>query len=209
MTNDAATQQALGIDLPDLWMVLKPDEVQALDIDAALAAHSLASDLELRAAVVDLKSRLIEGRSKGLAIVGLLIGRIGIEGPDADAPAGWRNQVLVASVAVASRTFDQDVNMYALQKLVTENDSSSMLRDVTQVAVPEFDGFASTGLIQTESGRAFRKSNYLVSPDRRTVVTVGFETPNLWLAEEFEELFDDIVATVRVEPVVPAGTVGS
>jgi len=148
------------------------------------------------------RAMLIEARAEGLVLASGMVDVIQPEG----APVP---QVVAASGFVVLRPsgrLEGALSPVAWHTAIRGAEADGILPLVeAPVTFPTDDvDFVKAKVMETLEGgggppvTVFGINYYGSTPDGTNVLTVGFRTPTVWLIDEFEALFDEIVRTVRV-----------
>lgn len=192
-----------AIVLPDEWTPVPADAAGFAGwLDRQLDAAALEGD-DRAEITVALRSMVVEGRANGLVLAASFLTTI-------DDPALERSGVVSAGMYVAvqpSGSIEGGVSTFAFLTGLREAErlgDLDHLRPPEVVELGEHEAVKSVTLdLLTGAGGAqvplLGVTYHLGIQDRRAMLAIGFRTPCVWLAEEFERLFDDIAATVEVQ----------
>lgn len=193
----------MTLDFPAVWEEIPTEPDAYTDwVRNTLGSRQLDPD-QARTVETALRTVLVEARAAGLVLAAGFVGTVSDESDrrevltahafasvrSAGEMSGKLSSVAwLAALADAERRGDLEV--LAPPQVVTLGD----LEAVKAVVLDE---------VAAEDGGpplpVFASTYYAAIADGTAALVLGFRTPCVWLASEFDDLFDDIAATLRVE----------
>lgn len=196
----------IDLDLPEVWEEASVDPAVAPPWLERLEASGAASEQVDRLRVA-LRTLAVEARAEGLVWAASFLAELDPEAEDAE--------ILAASAFVAVRPPGRldgvlsSVLWVAALEDAHRRRELRLLKPPTSLAIGDLDvakGVVLTSIPATEHGPAFDVVDvtyYVTVPECPQIVVLGFRTPCTWVAEEFEDLFDDVAATMRARAEAP------
>ena len=200
----AKSTSTLYLDLPETW-----DQVPAEVDDYAVWVRDGFEGLEVseedrHALESAFRAMLVEARGEGLAFMASYVGYIQSE--EHDTP-----ELLVATAFGAAKPSGNLAGVLSPFAWHTALRDAEHHGDIKPLKLPETVMLGEIEAVKSvvidtlpadEHGPAVDNltvTYYAGINDGATVLIIGFRTPCLWMADEFEELFDRIAETVRIE----------